>query len=198
MDFDHPPAEPLAALERWLDDARGTDLRNPHAMTLATVDPDGRPSARIVLLKGLDERGAVFYTNRHSRKGRALDAKPRATLLLHFDALLRQVCIEGRVTHLDDDEADAYFASRPRGAQIGAWASRQSEPVDSRASLEAQVAAVEERFEGQRVPRPPHWMGYRVSLDRIEFWQGRPDRLHDRIVYEPGNGGTWTTIRLCP
>ena len=198
MDFDNPPADPVAQVAAWLDEAAGTALVNPHAMTLATVDPDGNPSARTVLLKGFDERGAVFYTNRNSRKARALAAHARAALLLHWDSLLRQVGIEGGVTQVDDAESDAYFATRPRGAQLGAWVSQQSEPVESRAVLEADIEAMTHRFEGGPVPRPPHWSGYRVALEWIELWQGRLDRLHDRLVYTRDENGAWTTKRLSP
>ena len=198
MDFDNPPADPVAQVAAWLDEAAGTAVINPHAMTLATVDPDGNPSARTVLLKGFDERGAVFYTNRNSRKGRALAAHPRAALLLHWDSLMRQVSIEGGVTQVDDAESDVYFATRPHGAQLGAWVSQQSEPVESRAVLEAQIETMTRRFEGGPVPRPPHWSGYRVALESIELWQGRSDRLHDRIVYTRDANGAWTTQRLSP
>jgi pyridoxamine 5'-phosphate oxidase len=198
MDFDHPPAHPLPELQQWLADARTTDLPNPHAMTLATVDPAGIPSTRTVLLKALDERGAVFFTNCDSRKGTALAANPRAALLLHWDALTRQVIIEGVVTEVDGTQSDEYFASRPRASQIGAWASRQSRPVADRAALDAAAAEIERRFEGREIPRPPHWGGYRVSLDRIEFWQGHPFRLHDRVVYLTDEAGGWTVQRLQP
>ncbi len=198
MDFDHPPADPIAEFNRWLEQAKQLALLNPDAMTLATVDPDGRPSARIVLLKDLDEQGAVFYTNRISRKGRALESNPRAALLFHWDTLQRQVCVEGRVSVVEDAQCDVYFATRPRSAQIGAWASPQSQPIESRAALLARVAQIERRYEGRDVPRPPYWGGYRVSLDCIEFWQGRPDRLHDRVAYTRDDQGGWTTQRLCP
>ncbi len=157
MDFDNPPADPLPELRRWLEQASETDLHNPDAMTLATTEPDGRPSARMVLLKGLDSNGAVFYTNQRSRKAIALAQQPRAALLFYWDALHRQASIEGRVTPIADAEADAYFATRPRSAQIGAWASRQSEPIEDRAGLDAAVGAVEGRYRDQPVPRPPHW-----------------------------------------
>ncbi len=198
MDFDHPPADPIAQLNRWLEEAKQTDLRNPHAMSLATIDPDGRPSVRVVLLKGLDVHGAVFYTNRISRKGRALESNPSAALLFYWDPLHRQVSVEGRVTEVVGAQCDVYFATRPRSAQIGAWASLQSQPIESRAALLARVAQIEQRYEGRDVPRPPHWGGYRVSLDCIEFWQGRPDRLHDRVAYTRDDQGGWTTQRLCP
>ncbi len=198
FDFDHPPVDPIAQIEAWIAEAAATGLRNPNAMTLSTIDGDGRPSSRTVLLKGLDSEGAVFFTNRRSRKGRALASIPRAALLLHFDALERQISIEGRVTAVSDAESDGYFATRPRASQLGAWASDQSEPIESRSALDARLAAAELRFRGGDVPRPPHWGGYRVSLERIELWQGREDRLHDRVVYTPSGGGGWTTRRLCP
>lgn len=200
MDFDHPPADPIALLKQWIDDAAQLGLPNPNAMTLATCDADGVPSARIVLLKNLDDRGAVFFTNRQSRKGLELRVHPRAALLLHWDVLGRQVRIEGDVTHTSDAESDAYYATRPRASQIGAWASRQSQPAKNRAELEAAVAEVEARYAGMDVPRPPHWGGYRVSLNLIEFWQGHLFRLHDRIVYVPDANaqGAWQTQRLFP
>jgi pyridoxamine 5'-phosphate oxidase len=198
MDFDHPPADPIQQIRDWIRDAEDIERPNPNAMTLATVDPDGRPSSRMVLLKGLDEHGAVFYTNRNSHKGRALATNPWASLTFHWDVLQRQVVIEGLVTIVSDAESDAYFATRPRASQIGAWASRQSEPVADRDALDAAFHAMEQRFDGGDVPRPPHWGGYCVSLDRIEFWQARPFRLHDRILYTPDGRGGWTTQRLYP
>ena len=198
MNFDDPPSDPVAAFTVWMDEARQTALPNPNAMTLATADAAGRPSARIVLLKDLSERGAVFYTNRLSRKGRELAANARAALLFHWDVLDRQVRIEGEVSLVSDAESDAYFATRPRPSRIGAWASRQSEVVASRAELEAAVADVQERFADQDVPRPPHWGGYCVSLERVEFWQGHRYRLHDRIVYSPEGTGQWRVRRLFP
>ena len=199
MNFDEPPTNPIAQLERWIAEAaERTSLSNPNAMTLVTIDAEGVPSARAVLLKGLDESGAVFYTNRASRKGRALAANPRASLLFYWDELHRQVEISGAVTPIDDDENDRYFEGRPRESQIGAWASEQSEPIADRAALDARVVAAEKRFEGKIVPRPPDWGGYRVSFERIEFWQGQEARLHDRVVYTPSEAGRWTTQRLCP
>lgn len=198
MDDTSLPNDPIRWLREWLTEAEHIDLPNPGAMTLCTVDPDGRPSARMVLLKGLDERGAVFYTNRRSRKGRALAANARAVLVFHWDLLLRQVVVEGRVEVVSDAESDTYYATRPRASRLSAWASRQSEPVVSRAALDAAAIEIEERFEGREVPRPPHWGGYRVSLDRIEFWEGRPFRLHDRIEYTPDGRGGWRRQRLFP
>jgi len=198
MDFDHPPAEPLGPMRLWLEEARATGLPNPNAMTLATVDPDGSPSARIVLLKGLDDRGAAFYTNYESSKGAAIAAEARVALLFHWDAINRQLRIEGRAAKTSLAESDAYFASRPRGSQIGAWASAQSRPVANRAALEAAVREVEARFAGREVPRPPHWGGYCVSLERVEFWQGEASRVHDRVLYAARPGGGWTVQRLSP
>jgi pyridoxamine 5'-phosphate oxidase len=198
MDFDNPPADPIVEFKRWLEEAERIDLRNPAAAALATADADGRPSARMILLKGIDERGAVFYTNRNSRKARALKANAHAAMVFYWDALERQVTIEGPVSIVDDAESDAYFATRPRGAQIGAWASDQSEPLEDRAALEGRVWELLRRYEGTEVPRPPHWGGYRMRLDRIEFWQSRLDRLHDRIEYTRDESGGWSTQRLHP
>ena len=198
MDLDNPPADPIAMLRAWLSLAEEAELPNPTSMTLATIDPDGRPSARVVLLKHLDDRGIVFHTNRNSRKGRALTANPRAVLVFHWDVLTRQVIVEGRVELASDEESDAYFATRPRASQLGAWASAQSEPVSDRLGLDAAYAEVEKRFEGGDVPRPPHWGGYRLSLDRMEFWLGRPFRLHDRVLYLPDGAGGWSVQRLFP
>ena len=198
IDFDHPPADPLPWFDRWMQDARQTGLPNPNAMTLATIDPDGRPSARIVLLKSIDRQGAVFFTNRDSRKGLALRAKPRAALLFHWDSLDRQVRIEGAATLVSDAESDVYFATRSRGSQIGAWASAQSQPVTSRAELQRAADAITKKYEGKDVPRPPHWGGYRVIPASLEFWQGRPTRLHERLLYRRQSDGGWLIERLAP
>ena len=198
MEFTNPPADPVEACERWFRDAREqTDLPNPNAMTVATVGADGRPSARTVLLKGFDARGAVFYTNSESRKGMELAAVPRASLLFHWDPLERQIRIEGAVTPVDAAEADAYFASRSRESRIGAWASAQSRPYVNRDEFDRAYAEAETRFADQDVPRPPHWFGYRVALEQIEFWQGRDARLHDRLLYTATSDG-WTTTLLYP
>jgi pyridoxamine 5'-phosphate oxidase len=198
IDFDHPPADPLPVFERWFADAQSLPTPNPNAMTLATVDADGAPSARIVLLRGISPEGARFFTNRNSRKGKALAANARAALLFHWDLLDRQVRIEGRVSLATDAESDEYFAHRPVDSRVNAWASDQSEPVESRAELERRAAELTARFANAEVPRPPHWGGYRVSLDRIEFWQGDKYRLHDRIVYTRQADLSYAATRLCP
>jgi len=188
--------EPLAPFQRWLDEAwRGEP--NAHSMTLATATPDGRPSARMVLLKELDSRGFVFYTNLESRKSEELFANPYAALCFMWKSLNRQVRIEGPVEPVDDEDAEAYFASRPRDSQLGAWASDQSRPLESRAALEQRVEEFSRRFAGDRVPRPAYWSGFRVVPQRVEFWQERPFRLHDRLLFiREGEG--WRRGRLFP
>jgi pyridoxamine 5'-phosphate oxidase len=167
-------------------------------MTLATAAPDGRPAARMVLLKGHDERGFVFYTNSESRKGGELAANPQAALLFHWKSLRRQVRIEGRIEPAGAEEADAYFATRARDSQLGAWASDQSRPLESRAAFEARFAALKAAYEGRDVPRPPHWWGYRLVPDRIEFWSDRAFRLHERRLFALGPDGRWTEGLLYP
>jgi pyridoxamine 5'-phosphate oxidase len=191
-------ASPVRQFARWFADAVDAGIREPEAMALATATPDGSPSVRMVLLKGLDERGAVFYTNYESRKGRELAANPRGALVVYWDPLGRQVRIEGAVVPVAPAESDAYFRGRQRGSQIGAWASAQSRPIAARADLEARVADLEHRFEGEEVPRPPHWGGYRLEPASFEFWQHREDRLHDRLLYLPAAAGGWTVERLSP
>jgi pyridoxamine 5'-phosphate oxidase len=190
------PAEPLPLFERWYDDAVVAGLALPNAMTLATVGVDGRPGARVVLLKGIEDGGFVFYTNYESRKGRELARHAHAALVFHWAPLERQVRIEGDVTMLDAAASDAYFATRPLGSRHSALASPQSQVVPDRHWLEAQARSVAQRYP-DHPPRPPHWGGYRVVPQAIEFWQGRSDRLHDRLVYRRRDG-TWTRERLAP
>ncbi|APX33358.1 pyridoxamine 5'-phosphate oxidase [Brachybacterium sp. P6-10-X1] len=204
---DDAPADPLALFDVWMDDAfarrteRG-DLTDPSAVVLSTVafgsDGAPRPRSRTVLLKGHDASGFVVYTNLASPKAAELQATPQAAMLLPWYALQRQVRIEGSVEHLPAAESDAYWAQRPRGSQLGAWASHQSDPVDSRAALDAQYEEVAARFEGVEVPRPSSWGGLRLVPDRMEFWQGRENRFHDRIAYELASDGTWQRHRLQP
>lgn len=192
--------DPFRRFGELLARARQTDLAEPTAMALATVGPDGRPSARMVLLKEFDARGFVFYTNLGSRKARHLEQNPFAALCFHWQPLEVQVRIEGRVEPVSEAEADAYFASRPRGSQIGAWASRQSEPLASRSELDARIRQIEQRFADRDVPRPSFWSGFRVVPERIEFWTGQPSRLHDRDVYTPGGApaSEWQVVQLYP
>jgi pyridoxamine 5'-phosphate oxidase len=188
--------DPIRQFETWFD-AVADQLPQPNAVIVATSDVDGHPGARTLLLRGLDERGLVFFTNYESAKGRALDSNPRAELLFLWLEVHRQVRVAGPVSRLPSAESDVYFASRPRHSQIGAWASPQSAVVPDRAELDRQVAEVEQHFEGRPVPRPPHWGGYRVAAEVWEFWQGRSDRLHDRIRYRR-EGDEWVRERLAP
>lgn len=192
------PAEPFSLFAAWFTDAQGAEPVDPNAMALATVDRDGQPSVRMVLLKDYDERGFVFFTNRESRKGQALAANPVAALLFYWKSLGRQVRIEGPAAYVSDRESDEYYQSRPRGSQIGAWASQQSRPLESRDTLEAQVQAAEARFANvDPLPRPPYWGGTRIVPQRIEFWQEGLYRLHSRIVYRRTANG-WEKEMLSP
>lgn len=191
--------DPLRLFAAWLKDASGTEPRDPTAMTLATVDTDGTPNARMVLLKDVDARGFVFYTNMDSQKGRELDAHPAAALVFHWKSLNRQVRVRGPVEHVTEAEADAYFATRPRQAQIGAWASKQSSPLESRFAFEKAVALYAAKYAVGTVPRPPYWSGYRILPLRMEFWHDRPFRLHDRIEFRrDALDRPWSKTRLYP
>jgi pyridoxamine 5'-phosphate oxidase len=189
--------DPIVQFRRWFDEVLAADLHEPNAMTLATATPEGRPSARIVLLKGFDERGFVFYTNYEGRKGEELEANPRCALVFYWGELERQVRVEGSASRVPEGESDEYFGSRPRGSRLGAWASEQSRPVDGRDVLEERLRDLEAEYEGREVPRPPFWGGYRVEPYSIEFWQGRENRMHDRLVYRR-SGGSWRRERLQP
>lgn len=190
--------DPFAWFAAWMHEAEQTEPRDPNAMTLATATPDGRPSARVVLLKGVDPRGFVFYTNRQSRKGEELAANPRAALLFYWKSLGRQIRIEGSIEPASDAEADAYFASRHRISRLGAWASDQSRLLDGRATLERRLAEAEGRFPDEELPRPPYWSGYRMKPESFEFWQDMPFRLHERTVFTRGPDGEWRSHKLFP
>jgi len=197
LDEVRAPNDPFELFRSWIADVFREDVLEANAMTLATVDADGHPAARLVLLRGWDERGFVFFTNYHSNKGREIAAHPAAALVFFWPQLERQVRINGAIEQLPADESDAYFARRPRGHRISAWASPQSQVIPSRGILEERIAEAEQRFAGTDVPRPPHWGGYRVAPERIEFWQGRPDRAHDRLLFT-FTGSTWKRERLAP
>ena len=191
----HP--DPVEQLRSWIEDAERAGVVFPEAMALATADAQGRPAVRHVLLKGLDERGLTFFTNRESRKGCDLAGNPRVAFAIYWRELDRQVCVTGSAAPVPDDESDAYFATRPRDARIGAWASRQSSVISGRDELMRRVEETDRRFPGDDVPRPPYWGGYLVVPDRIELWQGRDHRLHDRLTYRRDGDG-WTIERLSP
>ena len=189
--------DPIELFQQWLGEAYESEPNDPSAMTLATVDPSGAPAARIMLLKGADRAGFVFYTNIDSRKGLELDGARKAALAFHWKSLRRQVRVDGTVEHVSDAEADDYFASRPRGSQIGAWASDQSRTLESTAELERRVARFAAKYAAGAVPRPPFWTGYRIVPQAIEFWRDRPFRLHERMLYERERDG-WTIRQLYP
>ena len=191
-------ADPIRQFQNWFDQALAANLPEPNAMTLATSTADGFPSARIVLLKGLDDRGFAFYTNFDSRKGREILSNPRAALVFHWIELERQVRVEGTVEPVSDSEADAYYRSQPLGSRLGAWISKQSEVVSSREVLERDFSLIRSSFSNDDIPRPPFWGGFRVVPVSIEFWQGRPSRLHDRLRYRQESNGEWILERLSP
>jgi len=190
--------DPFAIFGHWLAEAETSEPNDPTAMALSTVDENGRPSSRMVLLKAWDERGFVFYTNFESRKGQQLLSQPYAALLFHWKSLRRQIRIEGRMEVVTQEEADAYFASRPKGAQIGAWASKQSSPMESRLAFEKRIAQFTAKYAVGSVPRPENWSGFRIIADRMEFWWDRRFRLHDRADYQLDENGQWIGRRLYP
>lgn len=191
--------DPFALFEAWFAEAKASEPNDPDAMALATVDTAGLPDVRMVLLKGADARGFVFYTNEESAKGGELAANPKAAMVMHWKSIRRQVRVRGAIERVSAAEADAYFATRSRPSQVGAWASDQSRPLDSRATFEARVAEVEKRFDGKEVTRPPHWGGYRINPVQIEFWMDRPYRLHDRVRFTRKDAGdAWQKARLYP
>lgn len=197
LELERLPSDPVVLFRRWFEDAERAGIRLPNAIALATASADGRPSIRHVLLRGIEDRGFVFYTNHGSRKGGELAENPRAALSIYWRELDRQISVTGDVSRVSDEESDAYFATRPRDARLGAWASRQSTELASRDELMERFAAFDAEYPGDQVPRPPFWGGYRIEPLTVEFWQGRQHRLHDRFHYERAGDG-WTIRRLSP
>ncbi len=195
---EHAPSNPFELFQTWLNQAVEAQLIEPNAMTLATANPDGKPSARMVLLKGFNEKGFVFYTNYESQKGQQLMQNPWASLVFWWAGLERQVRIAGQVEQVSPEESDEYFNSRPHNSQLGAWASEQSKLIPNRQVLEEKMEQLQEQYTEKTVPRPSHWGGFRVIPTTIEFWQGRPSRLHDRLLYQKSQDGSWTRQRLSP
>ena len=196
--IENDEADPFAWFQRWMTDAEASEPNDPNAMTVVTVGSGGRPSARTILLKGVDARGFIFYTNTHSRKGDELAANPWAALLFFWKSLGRQIRIEGKVESVTSAEADAYYATRARISRLGAWASDQSRPLAARSDLEHRLAELEAKYPGDDIPRPPHWSGYRVLPDRFEFWLDMPYRLHDRTIFTSDPNGGWARGKLFP
>lgn len=197
LDIKDLNADPIVQFEYWFDEAMGANIPEPHAFMISTVDAEGKPSSRIVLLRNADQNGFVFFTNYKSRKGHNIEVNPNVCATFFWHDLQRQVRIEGTIEKISAAESDEYFATRPRESQIGAWASNQSEVLESREALEERTAQLTAQYEGQTVPRPPHWGGYRIKPTAIEFWQGRASRLHDRFLYTL-EGGNWDIKRLNP
>lgn len=194
-----PPANPYDLFEKWMTQAESKEISDPNAMCLATATSDGKPSARVMLLKGIDEQGFVFYTNANSRKGEQIENNPHAALNFHWKSLLKQVRIEGKLEEVSSQESDDYYNSRPRGSRIGAWASKQSQPIKNKDAFQKALKKYEKEFEGQEIiPRPPHWKGFRVKPDYFEFWQAGEFRLHQRHLYTPDDLGSWTIKTLYP
>jgi pyridoxamine 5'-phosphate oxidase len=190
--------DPFRQFEKWFQEAEAAKIPEPNAMVLATATREGRPSARTILLKGVDGRGFVFYSNYESRKGRELEGNPRATLLFPWVALERQVIIEGTVVKVAREESEAYFHSRPRQSQLSAWVSQQSSIISGRSTLEDSMKVLEKKYAGQEIPLPPHWGGWRLTPETVEFWQGRRSRLHDRLRFRREKDGGWSVERLAP